>query len=63
MYQGTRSISKDKCESWDIKQTYSACRYGVVYLATAKHDKKQLFAIKKFKTGRVSSACPSVGLG
>jgi len=27
--------------------------YGVVYLATSKQDKKQLYAIKKFKTGRV----------
>jgi hypothetical protein len=61
MYQGTRSTRNDKCESWDIKQIFAACRYGVVYLATAKHDKKQLFAIKKFKTGRVSYVCSEGG--
>lgn len=46
--------------SWGLEQHYDLLgkigegTYGVVYLATAKHDKKQLFAIKKFKTGRVS---------
>jgi hypothetical protein len=28
----------------------------VVYLATSKQDKKRVYAIKKFKTGRVSSS-------
>jgi serine/threonine protein kinase len=46
--------------SWGLEQHYDLLgkigegTYGVVYLATAKQDKKQLFAIKKFKTGRVS---------
>jgi serine/threonine protein kinase len=46
--------------SWGLEQHYDLLgkigegTYGIVYLATAKHDKKQLFAIKKFKTGRVS---------
>lgn len=45
--------------SWGLEQHYDLLgkigegTYGLVYLATAKHDKKQLFAIKKFKTGRV----------
>lgn len=52
--------------SWGLEQHYDLLgkigegTYGVVYLATAKHDKKQLFAIKKFKTGRVRAGfCPA----
>jgi serine/threonine protein kinase len=54
--------------SWGLEQHYDLLgkigegTYGVVYLATAKQDKKQLFAIKKFKTGRVSSHKKQSGL-
>ncbi|KAF6264220.1 cdc2-like protein kinase-like protein [Scenedesmus sp. NREL 46B-D3] len=42
----------------DLEQRYDLLgkigegTYGVVYLATSKQDKKRVFAIKKFKTGR-----------
>ncbi|WIA31193.1 hypothetical protein OEZ86_001193 [Tetradesmus obliquus] len=44
--------------SWGLEQRYDLLgkigegTYGVVYLATSKQDKKRVFAIKKFKTGR-----------
>lgn len=42
-------------QHYDILGKIGEGTYGVVYLATSKRDKKQLYAIKKFKTGRVSS--------
>eukprot|EP00775_Hariotina_reticulata_P004955 gene4955-5196_t len=44
--------------SWGLDKEYDLIgkigegTYGVVYLATSKQDKRQLYAIKKFKTGR-----------
>lgn len=40
-------------QHYDILGKIGEGTYGVVYLATSKQDKKQLYAIKKFKTGRV----------
>lgn len=40
-------------QKYDILGKIGEGTYGVVYLATSKQDKKQLYAIKKFKTGRV----------
>eukprot|EP00878_Enallax_costatus_P035578 GHUV01039754.1.p1 GENE.GHUV01039754.1~~GHUV01039754.1.p1 ORF type:complete len:221 (+),score=39.64 GHUV01039754.1:357-1019(+) len=39
-------------QHYDILGKIGEGTYGVVYLATSKQDKKQLYAIKKFKTGR-----------
>lgn len=50
---------------WGLEQSYDLLgkigegTYGVVYLATSKQDKKRVFAIKKFKTGRVRYSCGS----
>jgi hypothetical protein len=41
-------------QHYDLVGKIGEGTYGVVYLATAKQDRTQMFAIKKFKTGRVS---------
>lgn len=44
-------------QHYDILGKIGEGTYGVVYLATSKQDKKKLYAIKKFKTGRVCQLC------
>jgi serine/threonine protein kinase len=64
---GSAAPASGETAGWGLEQRYDLLgkigegTYGVVYLATSKQDKKRVFAIKKFKTGRVSSSGGSRG--
>uniref|UniRef100_A0A383V6A6 Protein kinase domain-containing protein n=1 Tax=Tetradesmus obliquus TaxID=3088 RepID=A0A383V6A6_TETOB len=55
---GSAAPASGDAGSWGLEQRYDLLgkigegTYGVVYLATSKQDKKRVYAIKKFKTGR-----------
>jgi serine/threonine protein kinase len=59
---GSAAPASGEAGGWGLEQRYDLLgkigegTYGVVYLATSKQDKKRVYAIKKFKTGRVRSS-------
>jgi hypothetical protein len=65
---GSAAPASGEAGGWGLEQRYDLLgkigegTYGVVYLATSKQDKKRVFAIKKFKTGRVRSSRSSASV-
>jgi serine/threonine protein kinase len=66
---GSAAPASGETAGWGLEQRYDLLgkigegTYGVVHLATSKQDKKRVYAIKKFKTGRVRSSSSSSSSG